>query len=106
MDKNNFSYLLVALLVLLFGIPLADDLAILSGPVVRAFLFSILFVIGVWSLRGSGWFFLAGIWLAIGHLMAAVSLFITIIGIPFAIQHIKFIEISLFPIGKTIVSSR
>ncbi len=60
-DKNNFSYLLVALLVLLFGIPLADDLAILSGPVVRAFLFSMLFVIGVWSLRGSGWFFLAGI---------------------------------------------
>jgi uncharacterized membrane protein YccF (DUF307 family) len=52
------------------------------------------------------WFFLAGIWLAIGHLLAAVSLFITIIGIPFGLQHIKFIEISLFPIGKTIVPLR
>ena len=52
------------------------------------------------------WFLLAGIWLAIAHLLAAISLIITIIGIPFALQHIKFIEISLFPIGKTIVPLR
>ncbi len=60
MGKNNFSYLLLALLILLFGIPLADDLAILSGPVVRAFLISCLLVIGIWSLRGSGRFFTIG----------------------------------------------
>jgi hypothetical protein len=59
-DKNNFSYLLLALLILLFGIPLADDLAFSSGPVVRAFLISCLLVIGVWSLRGSGRFFPIG----------------------------------------------
>lgn len=49
------------------------------------------------------WFLFAGIWLAIGHLLSAVSCFITIIGIPFSIQHIKLAYIALFPIGKTVV---
>lgn len=49
------------------------------------------------------WFVFAGIWLAIGHLTAALALFVSIIGIPFALQHIKFIQISLFPIGKEVV---
>lgn len=51
------------------------------------------------------WFLLAGIWLAIGHIASAVLCFITIIGIPFGIQHIKLAIISLAPIGKTIVPS-
>ncbi|EDY86809.1 conserved domain protein [gamma proteobacterium HTCC5015] len=50
------------------------------------------------------WFIFAGVWLAIGHLVAAVGFFITIIGIPFALQHIKFVQISLFPIGKQVVA--
>ncbi|KHA59546.1 membrane protein [Vibrio variabilis] len=49
------------------------------------------------------WFLLAGIWLAIGHIMSAVACFITIIGIPFALQHLKLAYISLAPIGKTVV---
>lgn len=49
------------------------------------------------------WFFLAGIWLAIGHISSAILCFITIIGIPFGIQHLKLAGISLFPIGKKIV---
>lgn len=49
------------------------------------------------------WFVFAGIWLAIGHLTAALAFFVSIIGIPFALQHIKFIHISLFPIGKEVV---
>lgn len=51
------------------------------------------------------WFVFAGVWLAVGHLVAAVCCFITIIGIPFGIQHMKLAGISVFPIGKTIVSS-
>jgi uncharacterized membrane protein YccF (DUF307 family) len=51
------------------------------------------------------WFFLAGIWLAVGHLVSAVACFVTIIGIPFGIQHIKLAVISLAPIGQTIVDS-
>ncbi len=49
------------------------------------------------------WFVFAGIWLAIGHLVSAVACFVTIIGIPFALQHLKLAVISLAPIGKTVV---
>lgn len=49
------------------------------------------------------WFLLAGVWLAIGHLGSALACFITIIGIPFGVQHIKLAMIALAPIGKTIV---
>lgn len=50
------------------------------------------------------WFVLAGVWLAIGHIISAVACFVTIIGIPFALQHLKLAVISLAPIGKTVVS--
>ena len=49
------------------------------------------------------WFILAGVWLAIGHLLAAVANFITIIGIPFGLQHLKLAWLALAPIGKTVV---
>lgn len=49
------------------------------------------------------WFVLAGAWLAIGHVISAFFCFITIIGIPFGIQHLKLAGIALAPIGKTIV---
>ncbi|AUI88381.1 hypothetical protein BS333_18805 [Vibrio azureus] len=51
------------------------------------------------------WFVFAGIWLAFGHLISAAACFVTIIGIPFALQHLKLAWISLAPIGKTIVST-
>lgn len=54
MENTNFSYLLLALLIFLFGVPLADDLSLLSGPLVRLLLFSCLLIIGVASLKGSG----------------------------------------------------
>jgi uncharacterized membrane protein YccF (DUF307 family) len=50
------------------------------------------------------WFVLAGWWLAIGHLIAALACFVTIIGIPFGLQHLKLAGIAVFPIGKTIVA--
>lgn len=50
------------------------------------------------------WFVFAGLWLAIGHIISAVACFLTIIGIPFGIQHLKLAEIALAPIGKTVVS--
>jgi uncharacterized membrane protein YccF (DUF307 family) len=50
------------------------------------------------------WFVFAGLWLAIGHVISAVACFVTIIGIPFALQHLKLAVISLAPIGKTVVS--
>lgn len=50
------------------------------------------------------WFIFAGVWLAIGHVVSAMLCFITVIGIPFGIQHLKLAGIALAPIGKTIVS--
>lgn len=49
------------------------------------------------------WFLLAGWWLALGHLALAVSLGITIIGIPFAFQHVKLAVLAAAPIGQEIV---
>ena len=49
------------------------------------------------------WFLAAGLWLAIGHVISAVACFVTIIGIPFGLQHLKLAAIALAPIGKTIV---
>jgi uncharacterized membrane protein YccF (DUF307 family) len=49
------------------------------------------------------WLVLAGWWLALGHLVTAVALAVTIVGIPFAWAHLKLAGIALWPIGKVIV---
>ena len=49
------------------------------------------------------WLIFMGIWLAIGHLVSGILCCITIIGIPFGIQHFKLVPISLMPIGMTVV---
>lgn len=51
------------------------------------------------------WFILAGWWLAIGHIVSAAALAITIVGIPLAIADIKMIPVSLAPLGKRIVET-
>ena len=48
------------------------------------------------------WFSLAGWWIALGHLVIAVAQAMTIIGIPFAVQHVKLAGLALAPVGKTI----
>jgi uncharacterized membrane protein YccF (DUF307 family) len=49
------------------------------------------------------WVIVAGVWLAIGHIVSAVAMAITIIGIPLAIANLKLIPVSLMPLGKDIV---
>jgi uncharacterized membrane protein YccF (DUF307 family) len=49
------------------------------------------------------WLIVAGIWLAIGHLVTGVLLCLTIIGIPLGIADFKMIPISLLPLGREIV---
>ena len=49
------------------------------------------------------WMIVAGIWLAIGHLVTGILLCITIIGIPLGIADFKMIPISLLPLGREIV---
>jgi uncharacterized membrane protein YccF (DUF307 family) len=50
------------------------------------------------------WLVLAGWWLALGHLVAALALAITIIGIPLAAGHVKLVPVSLWPFGREIVT--
>lgn len=49
------------------------------------------------------WLVLAGWWLALGHLLTAILLAITIIGLPFAWAHLKLAGLALWPIGKDVV---
>ena len=61
---------------------------------------------GVASLIGNViWFVIAGLWLAIGHVVTAIAMAITIIGIPLAVANLKMIPISLMPLGKDIVDA-
>lgn len=55
-------------------------------------------------IRNVLWLIFLGIWLAIGHLISGVLCCLTIIGIPFGVQHFKLIPISLMPIGMTVVN--
>lgn len=48
------------------------------------------------------WLILGGIWIALTHFVFAVILAITIIGIPFAKQHLKLAAVGLTPFGREI----
>ncbi|MDF5757877.1 YccF domain-containing protein [Spongiactinospora sp. TRM90649] len=49
------------------------------------------------------WLLVAGVWLAIGHVVTAIPLFVSIIGIPLGLANLKMIPISLLPLGARIV---
>ena len=51
------------------------------------------------------WLVLAGFWLALGYLLAAVLLAITIVGLPFAKQSLKLGRYALWPFGWALVQS-
>ncbi len=51
------------------------------------------------------WLVLAGIWLAIGHVITGMLLCITIIGIPFGVASFKLAGLALVPFGKTVVTA-
>ena len=51
------------------------------------------------------WLLLAGWWLALGHLVTAALLALTIIGIPLAVANVKLVPIALWPFGREVVSS-
>lgn len=51
------------------------------------------------------WLILAGWWLALHHLAIAFAQAITIIGLPFAWQHVKLAVLALTPVGKEVVAA-
>jgi uncharacterized membrane protein YccF (DUF307 family) len=49
------------------------------------------------------WFVLFGWWLALAHIVLAITQFISIIGIPLGIANIKLVPVSVLPLGREIV---
>jgi uncharacterized membrane protein YccF (DUF307 family) len=49
------------------------------------------------------WFVLAGLWMALLYLLAALIMFILIITIPFGLQAVKLANFALWPFGRTLV---
>lgn len=59
---------------------------------------------GTGSLLGNVvWIIVAGIWLAIGHIVTGIALCVTIIGIPLGLANFKLVKVSLVPLGKEII---
>lgn len=52
------------------------------------------------------WILVGGIWIALTHILFAVIMAITIIGIPFAKQHMKLASFSFTPFGREIKEKR
>jgi len=48
------------------------------------------------------WFFIGGIWICLSHLALGVMFCVTIIGLPFGVQHFKLAGLALSPFGKVL----
>jgi len=55
------------------------------------------------SLANFLWIILAGIWLAVTHIISGISLCLTIIGIPFGFAHFRLAGVCFAPLGKKAV---
>ena len=67
-------------------------------------------LVGEQTLPGTGlvnllWVVLAGIWLAIAHVLAGLACLTSIVGIPFGLAHFKLASICFAPLGKRTVPS-
>jgi uncharacterized membrane protein YccF (DUF307 family) len=70
--------------------PFGRDVETSRGAGVMSFLFNVV------------WLLLAGIWICISHIVLAAGLAVTIIGLPFAFQHLKFAMVALAPFGQRV----
>ncbi|MFR4038915.1 MAG: YccF domain-containing protein [Butyricimonas faecalis] len=49
------------------------------------------------------WFFIGGVWICLSHLLFGVLFCITVIGIPFGLQHFKLASLALTPFGHDVL---
>lgn len=52
------------------------------------------------------WIIIGGFWIALIHVLFGILLSITIVGLPFGMQHFKLAKISLVPFGKRIINKQ
>lgn len=50
------------------------------------------------------WLIFGGLWVMLNHIIWGILLCITIIGIPFGLQHFKMVKLALWPFGRVIVN--
>ena len=48
------------------------------------------------------WFFIAGLWIALIHVVFGFLLFISIVGIPWGLQHLKLAGFAISPFGRKV----
>lgn len=75
MNRNNFTYLLIALLIFIIVLPVAYDLDLISLKISRFLAISSLLVVGIWSLRGAGRLY------SIGMLTVIVGIILSLLSI-------------------------
>ena len=71
--ENNFYYLFVALLLLVFVTPIVTDLELFPPAVVRTLGFTTVLAIGVWSLKGCRRTFSIGMFLAVTGIVVSIA---------------------------------
>lgn len=52
------------------------------------------------------WILIGGIWISLSHLLIGLFFCITIIGIPFGLQHFKLMTLALTPFGREIIDGK
>lgn len=93
----------LVLCVTIIGIPLGVQAFKMAELTLTPFGKSVVYGGGVGSLLiNLVWLVLAGIWMAIGYLIAGLLNCMTIIGIPFGIQSFKMAKLALWPFGTQI----
>lgn len=106
------EYLLggVLLCLTIVGIPFGIQCFKIAGLGLLPFGKDLTSVHASWLGEGLGlvlniiWLIVAGIWIFITHVALAIGLAVTIIGIPFAIQHVKLAFLALAPFGQEVRS--
>jgi uncharacterized membrane protein YccF (DUF307 family) len=96
----------VVMMVLIVTIPFGIAAFRLAGFVLWPFGRTIIHkpTAGMGSMIGNVlWFVLAGLWIAVAHVLTAIPLALTIIGIPLAWANLKLALVALAPLGKEIV---
>lgn len=58
----------------------------------------------LYTLMNVIWILIGGIWISLSHIVFGLLFCITIIGIPFGMQHFKLAGLALTPFGKDIVN--
>ena len=102
---TSWAIIGLVLCVTIIGIPLGVQAFKMAGLTLTPFGKTVVYGGGVGSvLANIVWFVLAGIWMAIGYILAGLLNCVTIIGIPFGIQSFKMAKLALWPFGSQIHS--